>query len=579
MLPRLLKRIASKLLCGAALVGVANLAAAQEYPLPPSPPTTESVPQEDLKGRLDRLEKQNEVLQQALQALQAQQPPLGRLGAPITAEAEAGLNKDQVTDIVANYLKAQAEKKTAGGDKKSEWHEVGSDLKLSASWKDGVYFQTSNKDFWSHIGGWAQYDNVWWSQDKGLRVVPGAIPKGKSQPATGGIGPLTDGDLWRRLRLQFEGGFWEVFEYNLIPAFENDQFGTIGLDEFWFGISKLPIIGNVRIGHVKMEHNLEGDGISSSRTMTWLERSSMGEAFYTQNFCTGLWAFNSFMDDRVTLGGNFGRQDGALQSSGADFGDGEYTWAGRVTALPLYMNEGRALVHVGASYTWYKAQTGFDASGFPTGVHAVRYRARPEMRDAVPAGVLVDASSVNTIGGNKNRLVDTGTLTAENSSVLGLEFLGIWGPLSVQAEYSWCTVNGVTAPVTGDFTFSGGYVQAAYLLTGENRSYDKRLGRLDSYYLGRKGPNTPFWLVRDEDGRWNSGLGAWELAARWSYLDLNDRAVHGGKEEGLSLGLNWIMNNNFKMTFQYQWNDRYSLPVGINPGSTSGFGVRAQLVF
>src|SRR4029077_20813353 len=109
----------------------------------------------------------------------------------------------------------------------------------------------------------------------------------------------------------------------------------------------------------------------------------------------------------------------------------------------------------------------------------------------------------------------------------------------IQAEYSWAglhhvqrrflggngTVAGAKAPQTHTCVFGGGYVQLSYLLTGENRSYDKRLGRLDTYYLGKgtgKGPFTNAWFVKDEDGRFNYGLGAWELAARWSYLNLND---------------------------------------------------------
>ena len=71
-----------------------------------------------------------------------------------------------------------------------------------------------------------------------------------------------------------------------------------------------------------------------------------------------------------------------------------------------------------------------------------------------------------------------------------------------------------SSPPAQSYVFRGGYVQLAYTFTGENRSYDKRLGRLDSYYFGRQGNFNNAWFVRDEDGRLNFSMGAVEIAAR-----------------------------------------------------------------
>ena len=87
-----------------------------------------------------------------------------------------------------------------------------------------------------------------------------------------------------------EGTFFEVGEYRLILALENDQFNTTGLDEFWVGINKIPFIGTVRVGHVKTPMGLEADMTASSRAMTFMERSSYSEAILlNQNFVTGIW--------------------------------------------------------------------------------------------------------------------------------------------------------------------------------------------------------------------------------------------------------------------------------------------------
>src|SRR5262249_41183473 len=134
-----------------------------------------------------------------------------------------------------------------------------------------------------------------------------------------------------------------------------------------------------------------------------------------------------------------------------------------------------------------------------------------------------------------------------------------------------------------DYVFSGGYVQLAYTLTGENRAYDKRLGRLDSYYFGRRGPFTNAWFVRDEDGRLNLGLGAWELAARYSYLNLNDgtglNRIQGGIQDGVTVGVNWYLNTNLKFQFDWVYDNRRDLAAGSIPGHTNGLGIRMQFMF
>ena len=116
---------------------------------------------------------------------------------------------------------------------------------------------------------------------------------------SGGIGDLQDGGYFRRIRPFVEGTFWETGEYRLIAALENNQFSTTGLDEFWVGETKIPVIGSVRVGHVKTPMGLEGDMTASSRCMTFMERSSYSEAIeLNQNFVTGLWASNNYLDQR-----------------------------------------------------------------------------------------------------------------------------------------------------------------------------------------------------------------------------------------------------------------------------------------
>ena len=107
--------------------------------------------------------------------------------------------------------------------------EVGSDMSVKARFWNGagLMFETPNKDFTMHLGGWVQWDNVWWNQSQGMVVAPGTANTGAKGLYQGvadkGIGPLEDGDYWRRVRIVMEGTFWETFEYRLNFALENNS--------------------------------------------------------------------------------------------------------------------------------------------------------------------------------------------------------------------------------------------------------------------------------------------------------------------------------------------------------------------
>jgi phosphate-selective porin OprO and OprP len=85
-----------------------------------------------------------------------------------------------------------------------------------------------------------------------------------------------------------------------------------------------------------------------------------------------------------------------------------------------------------------------------------------------------------------------------------------------------------------DPKFSGTYVQASYFLTGEHRPYNSK------YRL--------FSRVRPKEnytGRDGGGRGAWQVALRYSELDLDDAlaGVMGGQQSSTTLGINWHLNS------------------------------------
>jgi len=528
--------------------------------------------------------------------------------ATVEVEADSGVDRVQVKAAVDAALKARedAEKKKADEKKQKEQAEgyaVGTELggmKVRWNQDNGITAATPHNDFTFHVGGLLQFDSVFWDEPAKLR-------------GPGGVGTLDDGVFFRRVHAQADGTAWEVMEFNLEYLFENfgNNTGIGAVEQFYVGIMEIPLIGNVRIGQMRVPQGLEGDHVTGAKSMTWLEASSMADAF-EDIFGVGIWMGNHVCDDRATWAFMAYRQEGATLSAtspnenpnqqlqagapnGAALMDRNYAYSGRITLLPTWENEGRCLTHLGLSAT-YRSSLPINTPGSTvaaaepgSGANAIDFSARPELRDTI-------GNYTNVGPGNAKRWIDTGDLASNAATVLGFEYMTVLGAFSVQAEWDLAYADDVTAVQVGapagavpagfaaipaqTIGFNGGYVQVCYTLTGENRLYDRRLGRIATPCLR---PSTPFWFVRDRDGRFCTGLGAIELAARYSYLNLNDDPVRGGVMGNFSVGLNWYLNNNLKIQFQYLNTNRWGLsptsPAGSIEGAVNSLGIRTQLTF
>jgi phosphate-selective porin OprO/OprP len=562
---------------------------------------------EAMKARLERLEQQNEELRRGLPG--GGTPTSGPAPEPGQEKSTSAPepSKEKINAVIDSYLKEKESKKKADDEKQkaeekqkldlkeAEGYKVGSETALTARWNldQGLLFETKNRDFWAHIGYFMQWDTVSFTQSPQLK------------PANQ-LGRFSDGTYFRRIRPLWDGQAWGFVEWNVILALEqigdvSAPNGTpagngnalINLDEVWAGVYGVPLIGRIRAGHLKVCQGLEGNQWSSSRAMTFMENAAYTDAFYTI-FGTGVQIANSTLDDgrgdRVTWQAMVYRDDflnaglfGA--NTGAHFGDGEFSYAARITALPFAECEDHHLLHLGLSYSWRRAENVQGAPGLGTvGPPMVRFRARPEQRDAF--GGLGD----NATGpGDTGRLIDTGTVIASAVSALGTELWYIRGPFSVMAEWAFASIIDAQVPVgtgarrrviTGDRNFNGGYVTLSYFLTGETRLYDRTYGREGTFYVER--PFTNAFAKVGEDGHWLLGLGAWEVAARLSYVNLNDGPIDGGVFLGFTAGLNWYLASNLKVQMEYLTNERYDKLSGANgnrSGVVQGFGTRMQFQF
>jgi phosphate-selective porin OprO/OprP len=155
-----------------------------------------------------------------------------------------------------------------------------------------------------------------------------------------------------------------------------------------------------------------------------------------------------------------------------------------------------------------------------------------------------------------NPLVSTGALSARSANAYGGALGASWRNLLLAGEFYQIGVNqsklqGAPSPRLG---FNGGYVDAAWVITGEPIPYD-----ITRAAWSRPKADHPFSL---EDG----GIGAWEVAARYSTVDLNSNVVpgvpqsvtggiYGGRQQIVSLALSWYPNDWLRFILQLQHAD------------------------
>ena len=318
--------------------------------------------------------------------------------------------------------------------------------------------------------------------------------------------------------------------------------GESSFKDVYLEMTDLPFVQNVRVGHYKEPFSMEE--LTSDNDISMMERSLPNVFAPSRN--SGAMVHGAYLGEarkeRLTSAVGIFR---TADDFGNDSNDGGYSASVRVTGLPWYANEGKRLLHLGVGYTHRN----------PADI--TRIRQRPEAHGA-------------------ERFLDTGDFDVEGIDSYVFETAMLFGPLTLQGEYFFSDVG---TRYLGDREFDGYYVQAMYLLTGENRAYRNASG-----VFGRIKPKRNFKL-----GGEDAGWGAWEIALRYSNLDLNDghttywdtlwsreNEILGGEEKNLTVGLNWYLNPNVRVMWNYTHAD---LDSPIYDGNLNIFQTRFQLAF
>jgi len=320
------------------------------------------------------------------------------------------------------------------------------------------------------------------------------------------------------------------------PTLYSLEFGTVNgsfyMTNGWLRWQGVQYAGNVQAGYETVPQTLEN--IYAFNALTFMEASSMSLAF-SPGKRLGVEADRTFSDERMYL-------SVGVYSVGSDPGLNGGSVAQtllypvvRFTGLPIYDDRGTddvKLLHLGISVGYQLAKGA-----------QFEFRSRPESFIAP-------------------YLVNTGTLQADVSSLVGLESIYMNGRFTLTGELTGTRLMGGTV---NDASFWGGYVSAGWFLTGEQRRYNRDSAQVIAPLV----PNREFsW--KDWTG------GAWEVAARLSYVDLDSENVLGGKMAIAMLGLNWYWNRYLR----WQLNTGYANVIdGPSPGNLYILQARLQMVF
>lgn len=344
------------------------------------------------------------------------------------------------------------------------------------------------------------------------------------------FGDIQDGADFRRARLSAKGAVSETVNYMM--QFDFAFPGRPTFTDVWMEMVDLPILGNFRIGQWKQPFSLEV--VSSFRYTTFMERSVLFQPF-TPFRHLGM-GFYDHSDDLNSTWAASGFRSGQDQFGDSISNDGGWGTAERVTWLPWYDEQsgGAAYLHLGLGHFY---------SNPPN--DTFNFRTIPEFFVGEHGGGAVGTSGQALPGAVNGTpfFVKTGPLTMNQYNVFGTELLAVRGPFSLQSEFMVAKVdqfNGKTA------TLPGAYAQVGYFLTGEHRPYDRKAGAID-----RVIPLENFFRVRTVDDEIGNGRGAWEIAARVSFIDLNDANVRGGQLTDFTAGLNWYWNPYSKFVVNY----------------------------
>jgi len=366
---------------------------------------------------------------------------------------------------------------------------------------------------------------------------------------------LKDGTVFRRARVGVDGTAFGDWEYRITIDFGGQGVENAGqLFETWVQYDGFKP-ARIRVGEFAPSVGL--DDQSSVNATPFLERALAADIarsvaggdsrIAAQVFAAGDgWLAAAAVTGRTVASLNTGTAAATAQSYADQLG-----YTGRIAVAPI--RNADWLVHLGANGSYVARPAN---AGGPGATGAV-----------TPAGETVTLTMTPELRVDATKLVNTGAIPARHAETLGAEFAVQRDNLLLEAEYQHIGVQ--RSDGLADPHFAGYYVSGTWVLTGERRAYNGATAAFDAVPVAH-----PF---NPRHGGW----GAWELAARYSDMQLNFQpgapgtlqtgaAIRGGEETNLTAGVNWYPNSlaRFMLEYQHVTIDRLSPAATASAAST-----------
>lgn len=432
------------------------------------------------------------------------------------AETEDAASDDEESeesgdDDLTGEIEALSEKLAA---LQGDWDDYQGDLKAeAAAKKKKSSYKLGGR---IHMDYWSFADN-----DDGINVI-------ENEDAN--IDPESRFSF-RRLRLELAGEVPQNMVWRM--QLEASEPNSLQFRDAYIGWTNLPNNQTLLLGNQKRPLGL--DHQNSSRYNVFTERPMAIEAFNEDARRFGLAMYGH--NDEESVGwayGIYGLEN--IQDDGESIGDslqmGGYA---RTWSSPWYdeTSGGRGYLHLGLAGAL--ARPDGDVDGNDTNNNEGRFRTRASAR-------------------SNERWLNTTRIPGADwyqhvavESILNLGSLQLTGEYIVTPMQREGTPDSVTPTnpnnlpgfafddsLSRDLFFHGGYIYASYFLTGEHIPYKRTSGTID-----RVKPHENFFLVDRMRGGRGAGWGAWQVAARYDYLDLSSGGVNGGVGHIITGALNW----------------------------------------
>ena len=287
----------------------------------------------------------------------------------------------------------------------------------------------------------------------------------------------------------------------------------------------IPLYEKASFSIGKQKEPISMERIMAMTDMPMQERAAVSDSLLPSRNVGVVMAGNLF-DENVTLAGGI-FNNWLDKDQPASRGDNATQFVGRATWLPYASDNESTILHLGGGVRYSNGKEGASA------------RAGPEFGRA-PDYMDVSLSGTDSI------------YTYQGEASLRS------GPFWLHGEYIRSDFD---APVEGDISFQGYHVTASWIVSGEVRPYNRRVGVFGGIPIAR--------------GVDQNGWGAWEISSRFSHMDMNDGIVDGGEMDIWSAGLTWLPSPYLNIFFDYRY---ITLDQMSHEGTSHGFNSRIMIL-